>query len=93
MMKDRWAYANQYKEAVDIYTKLEKEYWRIFLLNPDNYYLQKIVLDSLQNVNERRTNLYDILPEIAGGIYPQNVQPLSKVTEESTTPIPRALQN
>ena len=66
-MKDRWAYVAQYKERVDEYYKYQKEYWRIFYSNPTNPYLQKITLDSLQNVSAALTQLYDIMPEIAGG--------------------------
>ena len=67
LMKDRWAYVAQYKERVDDYYKYQKEYWRIFYMNPTNPYLQKITLDSLQNVSAALTQLYDIMPEIAGG--------------------------
>jgi hypothetical protein len=80
LMKDRWAYVSQYKERVDEYYKYQKEYWRIFHMNPSNGYLQKITLDSLQNVSAALTNLYDIMPEIAGATFVK--EPISKTTEE-----------
>jgi hypothetical protein len=85
LMKDRWAYVAQYKERVDEYYKYQKEYWRIFHMNPTNGYLQKITLDSLQNVSAALTQLYDILPEIAGGTFVDVKNPISKTTEEKTT--------
>lgn len=81
MMQSRWAYVGQYKERVDEYYKYQKEYWRIFYTNPTNGYLQKICLDSLQNVSAALTQLYDILPEISGGNYVENTLP--KITEET----------
>jgi hypothetical protein len=97
-MKDRWAYVNQYKETIDRYDNIEKYYWRIMLLNPDNYYLQKITLDSLQNVNAARTQIYDLLPEIAGGQFSalgniNNENIISQATAQKEQEIPRALQN
>lgn len=85
LMKDRWAYVAQYKERVDEYYKYQKEYWRIFHINPTNGYLQKITLDSLQNVSAALTQLYDILPEIAGGTFVDVKSPISKTTEEKVT--------
>ena len=98
MMKDRWAYVNQYKETIDRYDNIEKYYWRIMLLNPDNYYLQKITLDSLQNVNAARTQIYDLLPEIAGGQFSAlgkkgNENSIPQVAAQAGQTIPRALQN
>jgi len=84
LMKDRWAYITQYKERVQEYERYQKEYWRIFLSNPNNGYLQKICLDSLQNATAAITSLYDIMPEIAGA----NVkEPISKTTEDKTAKV------
>jgi len=85
LMKDRWAYVAQYKDRVDEYLQYKKEYWRIFHMNPSNGALQKVTLDSLQNVSAALTNLYDILPEIAGASFVK--EPLSKTTEDTTTEI------
>jgi hypothetical protein len=97
MMKDRWAYVSLHKETIDVYDNCEKHYWRIVLLNPDNYYLQKICLDSIQNVNAARSQIYDVLPEIAGGNFLTlkngNENTISTTTAQKAQEIPRALQN
>lgn len=85
LMKDRWAYVTEYKDRVDEYLQYKKEYWRIFLSNPNNGYLQKICLDSLLNVSEALTQLYDILPEIAGRTDVKEPNVIPQVAEASPT--------
>ena len=85
LMKDRWAYVAEYKERVDEYYKYQKEYWRIFHLNPTIPYLQKITLNSLQNVSAALTQLYDIMPEIAGGHF-TDVKTTEETAPKATTP-------
>jgi hypothetical protein len=64
LMKTRYAYVNQYKERLDELVKYQKEYWRLYHLNTGNGFLQKQILDSLQDTTIAITQLYDILPEI-----------------------------
>jgi hypothetical protein len=85
LMKDRWAYVSQYKDRVDEYLQYKKEYWRIFFANSKNPYVQKVTLDSLQNVSAALTNLYDILPEIAGASFVEDS--LSKTAEDKAAEI------
>ena len=85
LMKDRWAYVAQYKERVDEYYKYQKEYWRIYYSNPNSPYLQKITLDSLQNVSAALTQLYDIMPEIAGGQFTSVKTTIEEAAKSTTT--------
>ena len=95
MVLDRMAYAAAYKKRIDEYELYKKCYWQIFYANAKNPYLQKVTLDSLQNVSAALTQLYDILPVIASGniadaIFKTRALPPSPETRARV--VPRAIR-
>ena len=90
LMKDRWAYVAAYKERLDEYLKYQKEYWLNYHSHPDNGFLRVKCLDGLQNTSNAITQLYDIMPEIAGGQYNSVKDLISETTEETAGEIKTA---
>jgi hypothetical protein len=69
MIGSRYAYFAQYRERMNEYLNYQKHYWKLYFNNEGNPPLQKAILDSLQDTSAAISQLYDILPEIAGETY------------------------
>lgn len=83
MIIDRWAYASTYRERIDEYHYYKKEYLRLYRKNEGNAYMQKVILDSLQNCSAALCQLYDVMPEICSGHIGDAINTETRIIPES----------
>jgi hypothetical protein len=71
MISTRYAYFLQYKERMNEYLNYQKKLWELYYdpRNEDKPVLRVKIIEQLQNTSAAISQLYDILPEIAGEAY------------------------
>jgi hypothetical protein len=66
MMRSKDAYLQQYFERIDEVKKYQQELWRLYHIHPGNPFLQKSCINDLLQTTVVLSQLYDLMPTLAG---------------------------
>lgn len=69
MVGSRYAYFLAYRERMNEYLNYQKKLWELYYENPEKPFLRVKIIAQLQICSSSISQLYDILPEIAGESY------------------------
>ena len=83
MISTRYAYFLQYKERMNEYLNYQKKLWELYYENPEKPVLRVKIIAQLQITSASISQLYDILPEIAGEAYGDITRGAETVSELS----------